>query len=345
MFLNKMKFLGLFFLVIATVSVSGLNAEAKNSAVKHEPPLVDSDFEVDIYVADSAFEGTTLLGDNHRRNRPRIIEIDMQGRIVWEYELPPDMQAYTNPGFDVERLPGNTVLFVLPGRGIFEMDRKGSIVWSHLDPQVSHDADRLANGNTLYVFGYNDEKRDAQVKEVAPDGQLVWSWHAKDELDKPPFANAYDQGWTHTNAVTRMINGHTLISPRNFNCLVEVDQKGKVQKIIGEKYLRAQHDPAVLPNGHILLANHDKPHEILEIDPQTEAIVWRFAIPKRQVWPVRDADRLPNGNTLITGTRVLVEVTPDKRIVWRLKLKNVHFRSRREAPALGFYKCQRLGPK
>ena len=71
-------------------------------------------------------------------------------------------------------------------------------------------------------------------------------------------------------------------------------------------------------------------------------IVWRFAIPKRRVWPVRDANRLPNGNTLITGTTVLLEITPDKEIVWRLKLKNVKFRSRKEAPALGFYKAQRV---
>ncbi|MFC1992002.1 hypothetical protein ACFLVC_04715, partial [Chloroflexota bacterium] len=41
------------------------------------------------------------------------------------------------------------------------------------------------------------------------------------------------------------------------------------------------------------------------------------------VWPVRDANRLPNGNTLITGTTKIVEVTPEKETVWQLTLKGV----------------------
>jgi len=138
-----------------------------------------------------------------------------------------------------------------------------------------------------------------------------------------------------------MANGNTLFSPRNFNCLVEMDPQGQVVRIIGEEYLRGQHDPEVLPNGNILVANHDRPHEILEIDPTSEEIVWRFAILQRRMWPVRDADRLPNGNILITGSTHLVEITPDKELVWLLAL-NVSFRSRREAPALGFYKAERI---
>ena len=302
----------------------------------------DPSFEVDVYNTAKACNGTTILADNHNRGRPRILELNMKGEIVWEYDLPDHLRHYTNPGFDVELLPSNNVLFVLPGKGIYEIDRKGQVVWSHLDRNVSHDADRLTNGNTLYVFGNEDKKSDAQVKEVNPDGKIVWSWYAKDEFDKPPYNDAYNHGWTHTNAATRMVNGNTLISPRNFNCLVEVDPKGKVVRIIGEEYLKRQHDPEILPNGNILVANHQQPHEAIEIDIHSEAIVWRFAIPKRRLWPVRDADRLPNGNILITGTTRLIEVTPDKEIVWRLKLKGVNFRSRKEAPALGFYKAQRV---
>jgi len=341
MFGNIKKAFLLFSIILAVVIFSRCSATIGTKAFTYKEPVTDSDIHVDIYVPNKAWHGTTILADNHRRERPRVIEVDMQGRIIWEYVLPLNLRQYTNPGFDVELLPSNNVLFVLPGKGIYEINRKGEVVWSHLDKEVSHDADRLPNGNTLYVFGNKDKKSDAQVKEVSSSGKIVWTWYAKDEFDNPPYKNAYYQGWTHTNAVTRMANGNTLISPRNFNCLVEVDPKGKVVKIIGEAYLEAQHDPEILPNGNILVANHQKPHEILEIDTQTEAIVWRFAIPKRRMWPVRDADRLPNGNILITGTTALIEITPDKEIVWRLKLKNVHFRSRKEAPALGFYKSQR----
>jgi len=329
------KGLMVFFSFLAVCSF--FSVESMKTAAQ-----ADSSFAVDIYNPAKACNGKTILADNYDRGSPRIIELNMKGEVVWEYAIPHHLSRYTNPGFDVELLPGNTVLFVLPGKGIYEINRKGTVIWSHLDTDVSHDADRLHNGNTLYVFGNEDKKRDAQVKEVNSNGKIVWSWYAKDEFDKPPYSNGYNQGWTHTNAVTRMANGNTLISPRNFNCVVEVNPKGKVVKIIGEKFLEMQHDPEVLPNGNIIVANHQKPHEILEIDTRTEKIVWRFAIPKRRVWPLRDADRLPNGNTLITGTTALIEITPDKEIVWRLRLKNVRFRSRRDAPALGFYKAQRM---
>ncbi len=331
------KRIGIIFILLMLTALDLFYFQTVASAGRTDPS-----FEVDVHDPGKACKGTTMLADNHNRGRPRIVELNMKGEIVWEYDLPDHLRRYTNPGFDVERLPNDNVLFVLPGKGIYEIDREGKVVWSHLDRNVSHDADRLSNGNTLYVSGNKDKKKDAQVKEVNPDGMIVWSWYAKDEFDKPPFKYAYNQGWTHTNAVTRMVNGNTLISPRNFNCLVEVDLKGKVVRIIGEEYLQHQHDPEILSNGNILVANHQQPHEAIEIDIHSEAIVWRFALPKRRVWPVRDADRLPNGNTLITGTTLLVEVTPNKEIVWRLKLKSVTFRSRKDAPARGFYKAQRV---
>jgi len=331
----------LISLLLALIIFSGCRATIGGRAFTYEEPLVDSDITVTRYVPSKTCNGTTLLADNHRRERPSIIEIDMQGRVIWEYAIPPSLGEYTNPGFDVELLPNNNVLFVLPGHGIFEINRKGRLIWFHLDPKVSHDADRLPNGNTLYVYGNDDQKTDAQVKEVDPKGKLVWSWYAQGEFDKPPYQDVYDQGWTHTNAVTRMANGNTLISPRNFNCLVEVDPQGQVMRIIGEEYLHRQHDPEVLSNGNILVANHARPHEILEIDPTSEEIVWRFAVLQRRMWPVRDADRLPNGNILITGSTHLVEITPQKELVWLLEL-NVSFRSPREAPALGFYRAERI---
>jgi hypothetical protein len=339
---NKKINLTLFAIILALIIFTGCRITIETKAFTYTEPVADPDIKVTQYVPSKAWNGTTILADNHRRERPRIIEVDMQGKIVWEYEIPLSLQQYTNPGFDVEPLPNKNVLFVLPGHGIYEIDRGGRVVWSHLDPKVSHDVDRLPNGNTLYVYGNNDTKDDPQVKEVDASGKIVWSWSAKTEFDKPPYNNVYEQGWTHTNAVTRMANGNTLISPRNFGCLVEVDPQGSVVRVIGADYLVHQHDPEVLPNGNILVANHDNPHEILEIDPTTEEIVWRFAILHRRTWPVRDANRLPNGNTLITGTTSIFEITPHKELVWLLELKNVTFRSPREAPALGFYKAERI---
>ena len=302
----------------------------------------DPDIQVDVYKSDMAWAGTTLLADNHNRGRPRVIEVNMRGEIVWEYLVPQNLKQYTNPGFDVEWLTNNNILFVLPLKGVYEVDRNGNTVWSYRDSKVSHDADRLPNGNTLVVFGGGDQVSDAQVKEISPEGKIVWSWYARDHFYKVPYKDIQDEGWTHTNAVSRLPNGNTLISPRNFNFLVEVDSQGAVVRTIGEGIFEKQHDPEVLPNGNILLVNHSRPHRAIEFDPETGRIVWQSAGFKRDNIPVRDANRLPNGNTLITGTTKIVEITTGGKIVWQLRLKGVAFVGK-EAAGSGFYKAERIG--
>ncbi len=294
------------------------------------------------YQSDMVWSGTTLLADNHNLEKPRIIEVNMLGEIVWEYLVPQNLKQYTNPGFDVELLPTNNILFVLPRSGVYEIDRKGKIVWSYLTNKISHDADRLPNGNTIFVFGAFDQKSDAQIVEVNQKGEVVWSWYAKDHFDKSPYASIYDEGWTHTNAVTRLPNGNTLISLRNFNFIVEVDAKGSVVRTIGEGILEYQHDPEILSNGNILIMNHAMPHQAVEIDPETGRVIWKSAGFERDVTPVRDANRLPNGNTLITGTTRIVEVTAEGKTVWQLSLKGVVFKTPKERPARGFYKAERI---
>ena len=304
----------------------------------------DPDIHVDIYQPDKVWQGTTLLADVHDLERPRIIEVNMLGEIVWEYVIPEDLRQFTNPGFDVESLPNNNVLFVLPLHGVYEIDRAGNIVWSHLDKQITHDADRLPNGNTLYVFGGGDKANDAQVKEVNPQGEIVWSWYARDHFSGSPYKDIYDDGWTHTNSASRLPNGNTLISLRNFQFVAEVDSQGSVVRTIGEGIVHQPHDPEILSNGNMLVASHEPrpPNNALEIDPDTNEVVWRFGGDQWGRQLARDADRLPNGNTLITGSSEIIEVTPEGKIVWKLVME-VEGLDKQEAPRRGFFKSERIG--
>jgi len=301
----------------------------------------DLDLEVSVYKTDEVWAGTTLLPDNHDRDTSRIIEVNMLGEIIWEYLIPSNLKRYTNPGFDVELLANGHILYVLPGNGVYEIDRDGKVVWSYLTSKISHDADRLPNGNTIFVFGNNDRNSDAQVVEVNPKGEVVWSWYAKDHFDIPPYSSIYEEGWTHTNAVSRLPNGNTLISPRNFNIVIEVAPTGEVVRTYGDGIFVAQHDPVMLPNGHILLCNHSMPHRAIEFDPNTGKIVWQSAGFELSATPVRDANRLPNGNTLITASTKIVEVTAEGEIVWQLALKDITL-SGIDAASLGFYKAERI---
>jgi hypothetical protein len=303
----------------------------------------DPAFVVDIAVPEKIGPGTTILADNHNPASPRIIEVNRLGEIVWEYSLPDNLKEYTNPGWDVEPLPNGNILTVLPRNGVYEINRNKQVVWKYLDSKVSHDADRLANGNTLVAFGAYDTADDAQVKEIDPSGKRVWSWYAKDVFTGPEYTKISSEGWTHTNAVTRLDSGNTLISLRNFNFIAEVGPDGKLVRKIGEGLFADQHDPLVLPDGNLLVANHEMPNEVLELDPAGE-VVWRFPVRDRASMPVRDANRLPNGNTLITEADRIVEVTKYKQIVWQFRLTMPPFTDRLAASSQGFYKAERISP-
>jgi len=286
---------------------------------------------VDVHDPDKACNGTTLLTEGYDPDSPRVIEVDMQGKVVWEYPLPDGMKQYVQPGFDAELLSNGHILIELPGKGIREVDRDGNILWKHDDEKISHDADRLPDGHTIYVFGDNDTKEDAQVKEVDSNGDLVWSWSAKDELNVDPYVDIKYQGWTHANAVTRMQDGNTLVSLRNFALTVIISPGKSIVKtydwtsIVGAEDSHP-HEPEVEPEGTLLVAlQNDSPYQGVEIDMASEEIVWSYS--RDGLRTTRDCDRLTNGNTLMVGVMheedesVIFEVTSAGEIVWQLRLK------------------------
>ncbi|MFA6072330.1 MAG: aryl-sulfate sulfotransferase [Janthinobacterium sp.] len=344
-----MRFLGLGItnsdLALIPISKAFETAPAPTPAPAEVKPMTrgfaDPDFTIEVYDTNKANDGTTLLADNHNTEKPRIIEVNMLGEIIWEYDLPLELKKYTNPGFDVELLSNNNVLFVLPGNGVYEINRNKIIVWSYKTTKISHDADRLPNGNTIFVFGNIDTVNDAQVTEVNQGGQIVWSWYARDHYNTAPYNTISKQGWTHTNAVSRLSNGNTLISPRNFNMVIEVNQRGETVKTIGENLMAEQHDPVLLENGDYLFANHATPEKAIEID-STGKVIWEYTITNSQQYPVRDVNRLPNGNTLITSTTKIFEVTPGKEIVWSFSIKDTSRFVGTVSAGLGFYKAERI---
>ncbi|MCX6690243.1 MAG: aryl-sulfate sulfotransferase [Methanoregula sp.] len=292
--------------------------------------------------------GTTLVGDLHDQTQPRIVEVNMLGEIVWKYDIPEELKAYTNLGFSVVPLQNGNILAVFPLNGVYEINRTSkNVVWKFIDSKASHDAERLDNGNTLVVDGGygRDTIQDAQVTEINPQGQAVWSWYAKDHgFNQAPYNTINNQGWTHTNAASRLQNGDTLISLRNFNRVVEVDRDGKIVRTIGEGTMDQQHDPEALPNGNILFANPGVSPKAVEINSQGQ-VVWNYIIPEATTFSsqaTRDADRLQNGNTLITTANRLIEVTPQGDIVWQFRLKDIQFVNEDDAKSRGFYKAIRI---
>jgi len=70
-------------IVLAVVIYFGCCGTAGAKAFTYKNPVKDPDIHVDIYNPDKTWHGTTLLANNHRPERPRIIEVTPNGEIVW----------------------------------------------------------------------------------------------------------------------------------------------------------------------------------------------------------------------------------------------------------------------
>ena len=97
----------------------------------------------------------------------------------------------------------------------------------------------------------------------------------------------------------------------------------------GADELQGPHDARILPNGNVLIFDNGlakrKWSRVIEVDPNTNAIVWSYQAPERADFFTGSRgsnQRLPNGNTLITSSEQaeVFEVTTDGEIVWRWRL-------------------------
>lgn len=121
-----------------------------------------------------------------------------------------------------------------------------------------------------------------------------------------------------------------ILSFRNLSTVVVVDRAtGDVVWKLGPETLSHQHYPHELPNGNILVFDNGTARRdvalnfsrVLEIERKTKRIVWEYvdSPPHNFFSPyISGAQRLPNGNTLITEGNYgrLFEVTPQREIVW-----------------------------
>jgi hypothetical protein len=309
---------------------------------------VDPNYTVEAWVPSKTWNGTTLFGNTALGE---LIEVNMWGEVVWRYKIP-ESHTQKIPIAGVMILPGsNNVLYTIANpehmRGAYEVNRHGELVWSFKDKRVSHDAVRLPNGNTLLTAGHSEDYStwpyiDPQVFEVNQHGEVVWEWYAKEiYANNTKYMNirGKDFGpWTHVNEALRLPDDSILISPRNFDIILYVARNGTLLNEFGDPCIQGcgnreklwmPHSPIPLSNGHILIS--DPHNRVIEFDINRKQVVWQWppCIGWRECserpsneFPlfVRGAQRLPNGNTLVTDSNGrLVEVTSDGQIVWELK--------------------------
>lgn len=265
-----------------------------------------------------------------------LYEVNLKGAVTWSFKLPASLHHALSAGADVEWIrETDTFLYIVPRTGVYEVSRAGKIVWSHETKTVSHDADRLPNGNTLFAYGWGGDN-DPSFTEVDRNGEVVQSWRPGDALSKSTElwvpSPGEDYSYTHANAVQRLGDGSTLVSLRNFNQFVIV-KEGKIQKSF--KIKPRVHDPVLLPDGtlyYAILADqnfHDtlagrvpipygNGHFLMKMEPDgTEKVVFRAGSLLR---PLHTVQPLSNGNILVTGSTTVAQISPDGKMVWQLTL-------------------------
>ena len=237
------------------------------------------------------------------------------------------------------------------------------VVWEHSwydafpTHHEVHDADRLANGETVIIDMGND-----RTFTVDQSGEVTWQWNATDHLTPgTPFWEEYvaplpedeqdafrrsgpESDWTHMNDVDRLGNGNFQMSIRNFDVTIEVERpSGEIVGVVGaptrHEVMDEQHNPNRLERHDTLLVADSENDRVVEVHTSNGSVVWEYdgtGSGAKLAWP-RDADRLPNGNTLVTDSRNfrVIEVGPNGSVVWSYSL----------ADRQGIvYEADRLGP-
>jgi hypothetical protein len=297
-------------------------------------------------------QGFHFQGQGNAKKPARLLSISDDGRFKWKFD---GSQVNANWYYDVDPLPNGDVLIVSTnppddgvGTVVVRYDRDArEIVWTERLPYTdTHDVDYLGDGKLLIanMRNYDEETERNDDRILIYDretDEVVWEWLFRNHGYERSGGGSYTDDWTHVNDVDKVGDGLFMASPRNFDQVVVVNRSTKeIEARLGEDgnhdVIYEQHNPDLIRaedgTPHILVADseNDRVVEYARRCPDAESNGLVEADPEdcrwEQVWEVgdgqfnwpRDADRLPNGNTLITDTlnHRVVEVTPKGRIVW-----------------------------
>ncbi len=294
-------------------------------------------------------EGWTLFNLTNDFDEPPllVVMVDDQGRYRWYHQ-----RATNDPGSDTDTtaVPGGVLIGGTHGKikPAF-VDWEGSVIWDKW-MNVHHDMGPIGDEGHWLMLTDNEGCGHVPHGGIIFEydrftDEKVWEWYACAHIaPDDPW-----QDWSHLNSVSVLPGEeHLLVSSRNLNAIFKVEYPGggvvwELSRDGGDftwddkddRFWR-QHDPEMQPSGdRVLLFDNGLEGERewsraleleFDVDAGTVKKVWEYRPDPpifTRIWG--DADRQPNGNTLITfGARSknytthLIEVTPDKKEVWHL---------------------------
>ena len=277
-----------------------------------------------------AMTGFVAVPHYPRPRATRLVQFDASGRVFFEFDVPV-VSVGTLAGIhhDMERLEnGNTLILcstlvdipaispkTLVDDCIVEQTFSGDVVWEWYTHQH------------FDQFGFSDEAK-AQIADAAGD------WAHANSLSVIPPNDIPDPAFTP---------GNIMVSYRQLNTIIVIDRAtGAIVWKLGpaDSITIGQHDAHVIHQGlqgagRVLAFDNGLSagypltsrafSRVVEIDPISKTVVWVYTAAHSGLpfWSffspiISGAQRLPNGNTLITeGTKGrLFEVMPNGPIAW-----------------------------
>jgi len=237
--------------------------------------------------------------------------------------------------YDIDRLAnGNFLLPTTQNRHtvIEEVDDETGAHVSVRDfPDVldTHDVD-LINGDELIMNDMSQDGEDRVLVYNLTREEIVWEYWFANHTDEFPrdAGGEFGGDWTHNNDVEEIRPGVFMVSLKNFNQIVAIDRETKeVVWKLGEPgnddIVNLQHNPDYLVNdaGQPTVIVSDSANDrVAEYTRENGEWNLTWVLRGGNLNEPRDADRLPNGNTLVSDRRGdrLLEVTPTGEVVWEV---------------------------
>jgi hypothetical protein len=275
-------------------------------------------------------------------DQSRLVAFDTDGDPVWIHD------RYSRY-YDVDPLGNGRLLFVASAKDVEKSKftgefiavtmnwRTGEVYHRFTVPPDTHDVDYL--GNEKYSVA--DKEHNSVYVYNRTRGEIVWNYSFQANFPPPSQTGGPPTDFTHLNDVDTIANGSMfLVSPRNFDRVMAINRSTKeIEWTLGEKnnfdILKKQHNPALLSRDPLtVLVADSENHRIVEFRRTDDGWTKDWVYKGNLNWP-RDADRLPNGNTLIvdSSNHRVIEVTPNGTIVRETHLKFSPYDA--ERPAFG----------
>ncbi len=362
---------------VAPEDAAALDALGYAGGVNPAPAVSD----VTVFDAEAAWDGLNFYVSGHD-SEATLMDMRGRVLHTWHYDFRDFWPDYSPPKVlppvgeshwrRARLLPNGDVIAIFDGIAMIKLDKDSNLLWAnkggfHHDIQILPDGRIATLSRKVHVIPrWNSREPIAEdfFVYLSADGLVQEKISLLECFEHSDYASLLDfmpHGGDvfHTNTV-RVLDGrhadrapflkagNVLVSVWRLNtiAIIDVEKRRVVWALTG--LWSKQHQPVPLENGNLLVFDNQSlggASRVVEIDPLTQQITWTYQGTEKAPFYSEfcsAAQRLPNGNTLITETNNgrAFEVTSEGRVVW--EFYNPHRSGERNELIANLFEVTRL---